>query len=479
MRFIALVCSMVNMTFFRRTLAITTISGLAFAAFSQPAWGVTTTLGTGDCAQQVNSLTGSVARSGNYCLVAITGPAVSSGGSGSWVVPAEVTEVDILVVGGGGGGGNFGGGGAGALFEDTDLAVTPAETIDITVGSGGAGTTSTTAAGSNGLPSSFDGVVAFGGGGGSSVTQSAGATVYSAASPGGSGGGAMASPVGTWKTVGNQAGTSNNKQDPVAVGSAAGSAGVGLRNDGGDANAVYVYLSNANYSYNNSSGPPGVGLSVSFWQGAGGGGAGEAGGDITFVSDGTVGKTGDAFNTSLAPGAGGSGFASSLVESVAATELAIGEIVGQDVYFAGGGGGRGNFDAATSEPKTWDYSPASFIGYALAGIGGTGGGGGAGADRMINGVTVPNANTGAANTGGGGRSTFAGGSGIVLIRYLIPGSEPPVDPPVDEEDTRGLANTGPTQSLVGMGTATAAVLIALGLTALQQSRSRRRRADLS
>lgn len=467
------------MNFFRRALAVTTISGLALAVFSQPAWGVTTTLGAGDCAQQVDGLTGSVARSGNFCLVAIKGPAVSSGGSGSWVVPAEVTGVDILVVGGGGGGGNFAGGGAGALFEDTDVGVTPAEAINITIGTGGTGSSSATAAGSNGLPSSFDDIVAYGGGGGSSVNQVTGATVYAATSPGGSGGGAMASPVGTWKTVGNQAGTSNAKQDPVSVGSAAGSAGVGLRNKGGDANAVYVYLSNANYSYNNSSASPGVGLSVSFWQGAGGGGAGEAGGDITFVSDGTVGKTGDDFNTILAPGEGGSGFATNLVDSVAATELAIGEIVGDDVYFAGGGGGRGNFDAATTEPKTWDFTNNTFLSYALNGVGGTGGGGGIGDGRVINGGTVSAGNPGFANTGGGAKATGVGGSGIVLIRYPIPGTEPPVDPPVDEEGVKGLANTGPTQSLVGIGTATAAVLIALGLAALQQSRVRKRRAELS
>jgi hypothetical protein len=463
------------MTILRSVWTISAALSLVAGPLGQPALAVPSTLGTGDCAQQVDGLTGSVTRSGNYCLIAITGPAVSSGGSGSWIVPAEVTEVDVLVVGGGGGGGNFGGGGAGALYEGTEISVSPAETIGITVGAGGAGSSSATVAGSNGLPTSFDDIVAFGGGGGSSANQDSGATVYAATSPGGSGGGAMASPVGTAKTVGNQAGTSNNKQDPVSAGSAAGTAGVGLRNDGGDANAVYVYLSNANYSYNSGPGSPGVGLSVSFWQGAGGGGAGESGGDITWVSDGTVGKTGDVFNTILAPGAGGSGFATSLVDSVTATELAIGEIVGDDVYFAGGGGGRGNFDALSTEPKTWDYSPINFLSYSLHGIGGTGGGGGIGDGRIINGVSVSPGNPGFANTGGGGKATGAGGSGIVLIRYVVPGTEPPVEPPVDEEDVTNLADTGPTQSLMGIGTA-AAAFIALGLVALQQLRSRRRRA---
>lgn len=469
------------MTSLRRTLAITAISGLALAAFSQPALGVTTTLGTGDCAQQVDGLTGSVMRSGNYCLIALKGPNVSSGVSGTWTVPAEITEVEILVVGGGGGGGNFGGGGAGALYEDTDIPVTPAEDINITIGSGGAGTSSTTVAGSNGLPTSFDDIVAYGGGGGSSSGQGMGATVHTSTSPGGSGGGAMASPVGPAKFVGQGSGTSNTVF-PDSAGSVAGTAGVGSRNKGGDSNAVYVYLSNANYSFTNG-GLPGTGISISFWQGAGGGGAGEAGGDISWQSNGLVGKTGDDFNTTFSPGAGGAGQAASFLDATSATELAVGEVVGEEVFLAGGGGGRGNFDAATSHPTVWDYNNPVFLSYSLGGAFGLGGGGGSGANREINGVTGPSAGPGFANTGGGGRFNASGGSGLVVIRYVVPGSEPPVDPPVDPPIDNGdmttLADTGAPQSLVGIGAVTSAVLIGLGLAAVRQSRSRRGRTNLS
>lgn len=427
-----------------RSFAAFSLVGLVIAASSSVATAVPGPLGTGECAQTVDGLTGTTTRSGNYCLIAIKGPVVSSGESGTWTVPADVTEVDVLVVGGGGGGGNFAGGGAGAMYEATGIPVTENTSYSITVGAGGAGSSSATVAGSGGLPSAFAELVAYGGGGGSSTAQSNGATVYSATSPGGSGGGAMSVPVGPWKFVGNGSGTSNSGQNP-ASGSAAGTDGLGFRNDGGDSEAVYVYFSNANYSYQNGSGSPGTGLSIAFWQGAGGGGAGSDGGDTTWVSNGTVGKTGDDFNTVVIPGEGGDGRASSLVAGTAATELAIGEVVGQDVYFAGGGGGRMNFDAASTEPKNWDYQPVTFLNYALNGVGGLGGGGGIGNDRFINGAVVSPANAGFANTGGGGKSTGAGGSGIVVIRYLIPGSVPPPVDPGDNEDGGSqarLASTG-------------------------------------
>jgi hypothetical protein len=64
-------------------------------------------LGAGECGQEVARLTGSVVREENFCLVALKGPAVSSGASGSWTVPADVTAIDYLIVGAGGGGGTY------------------------------------------------------------------------------------------------------------------------------------------------------------------------------------------------------------------------------------------------------------------------------------------------------------------------------------------------------------------------------------
>ena len=55
--------------------------------------------------------------------------AFRSAGGTTWTVPANVTRVDVLVVGGGGGGGSFGGGGgAGGLIYKNDVAVAPGTT---------------------------------------------------------------------------------------------------------------------------------------------------------------------------------------------------------------------------------------------------------------------------------------------------------------------------------------------------------------
>lgn len=67
----------------------------------------------------------------------------------SWVVPAGCTEVFIEVWGGGGGGGSArvnsgapkiasGGGGVGGMYSSVTVPVTPGETLNITVGAGGA-----------------------------------------------------------------------------------------------------------------------------------------------------------------------------------------------------------------------------------------------------------------------------------------------------------------------------------------------------
>jgi hypothetical protein len=61
-------------------------------------------------------------------------------GSDSWEVPSGINSVDVMVVAGGGGGGDDcgGGGGAGGILIEESYSVTPAATINITIGSGGA-----------------------------------------------------------------------------------------------------------------------------------------------------------------------------------------------------------------------------------------------------------------------------------------------------------------------------------------------------
>ena len=385
-----------------RPLSVLLAATLIVGALTQQASATSDTLTTGECAQQVSGLTGEAVNSGRYCLVAI------KGGPGNWVVPAGVRNIELLVIGGGGGGGWFGGGGAGAMLE-TRKYVSPGTSIEVSIGEGGARASGATVAGSNGSATSFGDLIVYGGGGGSSADQAKGATVYSAASPGGSGGGAAASPIGPDVFVGEETGTSPLIQNIVS-GSAAGTAGSGFRNKGGDSGAIYVYFAD-------------IDRSVSVWMGGGGGGAESAGGDISWTTNGLVNNT--QVNTSFAPGSGGSGKASSLLDSEVALALKIGEVSDSRVFFAGGGGGRANFQSAGL--TAW-WLPA---GYTLAGNGGLGGGGGVGSNRTINGVKGSSGNDGFANTGAGGRFAHAGGSGLVVIRYEIPRTfrpNPPIAP---------------------------------------------------
>jgi hypothetical protein len=101
-------------------------------------------------------------------------------GSTTWTAPATATSVSYLVVGGGGGGGGAfdnsagGGGGAGLVLTGT-MNVTPGQTYNVNVGTGGAGAIrpspysnpAAAANNNNGSPgnsSSFDLIVAGGGG---------------------------------------------------------------------------------------------------------------------------------------------------------------------------------------------------------------------------------------------------------------------------------------------------------------------------
>jgi hypothetical protein len=91
--------------------------------------------------------------------------------SGTFTVPATVSSVKVTVIGGGGGGsGNSSGdvgssGGPGGIAVGY-VSVTPAQTISVTVGAGGAGTNTDLVNGSAGGASSFGSVLSATGGGG-------------------------------------------------------------------------------------------------------------------------------------------------------------------------------------------------------------------------------------------------------------------------------------------------------------------------
>jgi hypothetical protein len=119
-------------------------------------------------------------------------------GSGNWVVPSYVHNVDVLIVGGGGGGAGCGvnanagggGGGGGEVVLIRDFLVIPGESIPYVVGAGGSGG-SIGGDGTNGAQSSFAGIIAAGGEKGLYTTARTGGKGGSATT-GGAGGAAMA-----------------------------------------------------------------------------------------------------------------------------------------------------------------------------------------------------------------------------------------------------------------------------------------------
>ena len=254
-------------------------------------------------------------------------------------------EVDVLVVGGGGAGGpsefsGAGGGGAGGLVYASNK-VLDSGVVEVSVGAGGEAIpfrVGLAADNALGEDSKFAGVTALGGGAGSG----AGYEPDRVGLPGGSGGGHDGSGNGTRGTEGLQPGT-----NPVVI--------LDAGNDGG--------------GFPNPNDPD---------RGGGGGGAAEKG-EIA------------ASNTQGGNGGDGLYFGDK-----------FGDNVGEDGYFAGGGGA-----GSRNSPQ------------ALGGIGGGGKGVGGSSDS---------AESGLPNTGGGGggaansSSTSKGGdggSGIVIVRYRI------------------------------------------------------------
>jgi hypothetical protein len=199
-------------------------------------------------------------------------------GASSAFIPKQSLTCDILQVAGGGSGGNFnaGGGGAGGLLTYTSQSLT-AISYNVTVGAGGAGTTSGGAT-SNGTNSQFAALTAsVGGGGGGWFTG--GASL--AGQNGGCGGGGM--------------GGAGSSSLLVGTGSQGFNGGTGSSSGSGNG-------------------------------GGGGGGMGAVGGNATNGAD-----TG---------GNGGAGVTSTLINEIGAV-TGVGFNSSGTYYLAGGGGGGG------------------------------------------------------------------------------------------------------------------------------------------
>ena len=277
--------------------------------------------------------------------------------SGTWTVPAGVTEVIVLAVAGGGAGGSTNNGGqsnrgsgagAGGVILITNWNVTGASSYSINIGQGGTvGTNSATNGGNTTISGGSKTLTAIGGGrGGWSDSTDNGAT-------GGSGGSSW------YPTYSANAGTQpSNTND-----------GVTTYNATGYGNASGSSLNSEPY-------------------GGGGGGAGSAGMNAQDARNGATST--DSQGNSLTGDAG---------NGIGGTGLYIGNIFGtsygESGFVASGGTSAGFFGNATKAHL---------------------GGGGIGYNASTSTPSNAQAN-GQANTGGGGGSGGNGGSGLVLIGY--------------------------------------------------------------
>ena len=247
--------------------------------------------------------------------------------NGSWQVISSLPyNAEYLVVAGGGGGGRQrgAGGGAGGFRTATGFTLTSGTTYTITVGGGGAGSTVTTARGTNGSNSVFSTITSTGGGGGGSSISTASSAILSGASGGSGGGGAADSAAGaTFGTggAGNTPSTSPSQGNTGGAGiassaygggggggaSAVGSAGTGSVGGAGGAGTASS-LSGSSVTY---AGGGGGGIQFASSGGAGGAGGGGAGaGGAGAGSNGTAntgGGGGGDGNAGVNGGTGGSG----------------------------------------------------------------------------------------------------------------------------------------------------------------------------
>jgi hypothetical protein len=191
---------------------------------------------------------------------------------------------------------------------------------------------------------------------------------------------------------GNQGGAGGNAVFDTSTAIGGGGGGGGAGGNGGSGGGAGSTTAGSS-TQGNSGGATGYGnAGGAYTSGAGRGGGGGAGG---------VGGGGFTRNYGHD---GGIGLTNSLINAMGGATLA-GQQVGSNFYFAGGGGGSGDSGGINQDS-----------------IGGFGGGG-AGKGKVASTGVAGTANTGGGGGGGGHNSgaTYpggAGGSGIVIVRYL-------------------------------------------------------------
>lgn len=327
-------------------------------------------------------------------------------GSYSVTIPSGVEALDYLVVGGGGGGGSGGGGGGGVL-QAKGFAVSDGTTYAVSVGAGGTGGS--------------------GGAGGSPVNSTAGEP----------------SIFGSITALGGGSGGQSNQP------AGAGASGGGAQFDCIDVTCIGVGTPDQGNSGAASSFP-------GYGGGGGGGGAGQAAEPHPLHHIG---------------GKGGDGLSSS--------------ITGTITFYGGGGGGGVNSNdgkyCGLNEPGTaeTDYYCSDEPVTTGGGDGGVGGGGKGSSYGFTGGTQgeLANGSAGLPNTGGGGGGTdpedsyaYAGGSGLVVLRFAPNNAEQPVFFE-SEQVQRQLAATGVNAWQLPVASLS---LIALGLVFLRASRRQKR-----
>ena len=183
--------------------------------------------------------------------VAVGQSAYTTAGTYTFTVPAEVTSISAVVIGGGGGGGgaddaqirnetNNGGGGGGLAYGT--IAVTPGETLNITVGTGGAGGVADAIAGGAGGTSTIvrSATTLLSGGGGAGgryrsqgLTDAGGASGGTLRIGGGSGGSSGTGSGASGATGGGGAGGYSGNGGAGGAFNSAGSASTGAGGGGG------------------------------------------------------------------------------------------------------------------------------------------------------------------------------------------------------------------------------------------------------
>ena len=246
---------------------------------------------------------------------------LSSGWQAITTVPYNA---EYLVVAGGGGGGRVrgGGGGAGGFRTATGFTLTGGTTYTITVGAGGAGSTLTTARGTNGSDSVFSTITSTGGGGGGSAGGTSAATL-TGATGGSGGGGATDSVTGATGGAGGAgntpftspsqgsnggASTTTNAFGGGGGGGASAAGATGLTSGGaagGAGTSSSISGTSTPYAGGGASGSIGGTAGVGGTGGGGSGGTTGAGGNGTANTGG--GGGGDGANPGSSGGTGGSG----------------------------------------------------------------------------------------------------------------------------------------------------------------------------